>query len=63
MGSSLVPRPSHRPVFDRLQCAKTEGEGLGAFYHVNDVSVYLGRQRRGGVIDRKDAFHGCVLRL
>ena len=21
---SLVPRPSHRPVFDRLQCAKKE---------------------------------------
>ena len=26
--SSNVPRPSHRPIFDRLQCAKTEGEGL-----------------------------------
>ena len=25
---SLVPRPTHRPVFDRLQYAKTEGEGL-----------------------------------
>ena len=49
--SSLVPRPSHHPVFDRLQYAKMEGEGrLGIIYHVNDVSVYLGRQRvdRGG---------------
>ena len=26
--SSLVPRPSPAPVFDRLQYAKTEGEGL-----------------------------------
>ena len=28
---SLVPRPSHRPVFDRLQYAKMEGEGLVSF--------------------------------
>ena len=28
---SLVPRPSTRPVFDRLQYAKMEGEGLGNF--------------------------------
>ena len=26
---SLVPRPFPPPVFDRLQYAKTEGEGLG----------------------------------
>ena len=26
---SLVPRPFLPPVFDRLQYAKTEGEGLG----------------------------------
>ena len=26
LGSSLVPRPSYRPVFVFLQCAKTEGE-------------------------------------
>ena len=25
--ASLVPRPSPAPVFDRLQYAKTEGEG------------------------------------
>ena len=25
---SLVPRPSPAPVYDRLQYAKTEGEGL-----------------------------------
>jgi len=28
---SLVPRPSTPPVFNRLQYAKTEGEGLGNF--------------------------------
>ena len=28
---SLVPRPSTPPVFDHLQYAKTEGEGLGNF--------------------------------
>jgi len=29
--TSLVPRPSTPPVFDRLQYAKTEGEGPGNF--------------------------------
>ena len=28
---NLVPRPSHCSVFDRLQYAKTEGEGLVSF--------------------------------
>ena len=28
---SLVPRPSHRPVFDRLQYAKTEGKVCSIF--------------------------------
>ena len=28
-GSSLVPRPSPAPVFDRLQYARTEPEGGG----------------------------------
>ena len=28
----LVPRLSHHPVFDCLQCAKTEGEGLVLFF-------------------------------
>ena len=37
---SLVPRPSHCPVFDRLQYAKTERKTPGPFYHVNDVGVY-----------------------
>ena len=35
---SLILRPSHRPVFDRLQYEKIEGEGLHSpFYCVNDV--------------------------
>ena len=29
--ASLVPRPSHRPVFDRLQFAKAEEDGKTAF--------------------------------
>ena len=33
------------------------------FYHMNDVSIYLGRQRRGGVPGRKNAFHECILRF
>ena len=45
---NLVPRPSHRPAFDCLQYAKTEGGRPGIIYHVNDVSVYLGRQRGEG---------------
>ena len=37
---SLILRPSHCPVFDCLQHAKTEGEGLiDPFYHVNDDYV------------------------
>ena len=54
---SLVPRPSHRPVFDRLQYAKMEGERSGIIYHVNDVSVYRGGE--GSLIERTlfaDAF-------
>ena len=29
--ASLIPRPSHCPVFDRLQYAEMEGEGLVYF--------------------------------
>ena len=38
---SVIPRPSHGPVFDRLQCAKMEREGMVHFI-TSDVSVYLG---------------------
>ena len=40
-----------------------EGEGLVHFYHVNNVSVYLGRQRERGVPYRKNAFCTHVLRF
>ena len=44
---SLIPMPSHSLV------CKHGGGRPGPFYCVNDVSVYLGRQKRG-------AFRGCV---
>ena len=40
--------------FDRLQYAKTGGGRPGPFYYVNNVSVYLGRQRGGGVPRRNN---------
>ena len=56
---SLVPRPSHCPVFDYAK----NGEGRrGPFYYVNDINVYLGRQRGEGSLI-KDAFHACILRF
>ena len=51
---SLVP--SHRPVFDVLQYAKNRGGEPGPFYHINDVSVYQGRQRGGGVPRSRNTF-------
>ena len=50
---SHIPRSSQCPVFDHLQYAKSEGGRPGPFYDVNDVSVYLGRQRgKGSPIER-----------
>ena len=44
---SLVPRPSHRPVFDRLQYAKMEREGLiHLFTWMTSVSIWV--EREGG---------------
>ena len=44
---TLVPRPSH--------CKN--GVRVSPFYYVNNISVYLGRQRGGGVVpDRKNVF-------
>ena len=53
-GLTSPPRPSHHTAFDCLQYAKTGEGGPSPFYHVNEVSVYLGRQRRGGVPDQKN---------
>ena len=46
-----------------LAPCKNGGGRPGLFYHVNDVSVYLGRQREGGVSDKKNAFCTCVIRF
>ena len=34
-------------AFDGLKYSKNRGERPGPFYHVNNVSIYLGRQRGG----------------
>ena len=44
--SSLVPSPSHGPVFDCLQYAKTEGEGLVHF--ITWMTLCLPRWTEGG---------------
>ena len=54
---SLIPRPSHRPVFDCLQYAKNGGGSRGPFYCVNDISVYLDRQRE----ERGPRLIECIL--
>ena len=49
MDSSPVPRPTHCPVLIAFSMQKQRVGGRpGPFYHVNDVSVYLGRQRGQG---------------
>ena len=54
---SFISRPSHRPVFDHLQYAKTEGKGLVYFITwMMSVSTYLGRQREGGIAHHKNEF-------
>ena len=52
--TSLVPRPSHHPVFWSLAVCKNGGGRPGLFYHMNDISVYLSRQRGEGVTHRKN---------
>ena len=48
--SSLVPRPSPAPVFDRLQYAKTEPEGLpGESYHVIPATGDVTDSRHGDI--------------
>ena len=47
--------------FDHLQYANGGGRP-GPFYHVNDISVYLGRQRGGGALKQKSVFHLHILR-
>ena len=49
--SSLVPRLSRAPSsFWSLAVCKNGGGRPSLFYHVNDISVYLGRQRGEGYV-------------
>ena len=45
--TSHILEPSHCSVFDYSM--QNKGERPGSIYHMNDVKVYLGRQRGGGV--------------
>ena len=63
---SVYPRSQafpHRPGFDRLQYAKTEGEGLVHFImwmtSVPTYIVHVGRQRGGGVPYWKNEVEAC----
>ena len=53
-----------RCLTTRFLIAKKEGRRPGIFYHVNDVNVYLGIQRRGGGVpgqkNELEAFSSCV---
>ena len=57
---SLVPRPSPAPVFDRLQYAKTEGEGLGtrlvlpAFMSIVEAIGFSNRRHQQGVVSERE---------
>ena len=44
------------PTVHFLIACSMQKNGPGPFYHVNDVRVYLGRQRRGGVPNQKNTF-------
>ena len=37
-----------------IACSMPKNKEHGPFYQVRDVSVYLGRQRKGGICDRKN---------
>ena len=59
--TSLVPRPSHHPVFWSFAVCKNGGGRPGPFYHMNDISVYLSRQRGEGVPHRKNELEADLL--
>jgi len=64
---SLVPMPFPRPVFDRLQYANMEGEGLGVLVTCDDVKQTEGRLTGGSaqqrVLKPKTVVHVCTLIL
>ena len=44
--SSLIPKPSHTPVFDGLQChAQSEGEGARILSHECPLSIDIDHSR------------------
>ena len=55
---SLIPRSSHRPVFDHLQYAKTEGESLVSFITwMMSVATEVDREGEGSLIERTHFVH------
>ena len=54
--TSLVPRHFHRPVFDCFTVCENGGRRPGPFYHMNDVTVYLGKQKGGGSLTKRMHF-------
>ena len=53
-----APRPFQCLIFDHLQYTQIEEEGLVHFILSDTcVNVYLGRQKRGGVPNRKNQFY------
>ena len=51
---NLASFPGLPTVQVLIACGMQNWGMPGPFYHVNDVSVYLSRQRRGGVPHRKN---------
>ena len=46
--------PSLPTIQVLIACSMQKKNKHGPFYQVHDVSVYLGRQRRGGIHDREN---------
>ena len=61
--TTIKPRSHHPCSFWLLAVWKDGGGRNGPFYLVNDISLYLGRQRGGGVSDWKNTFRIHVLSL
>ena len=64
--ANLIARVASFPGLPTVQflitCSmQNRGGRSGLFYYVDDVSVYLGRQKGGGVTDRKYTFCTRVL--
>ena len=53
---SFIHRPCHCPVFDRFTGCKKQRERPGLFYHMNEIYVYLIRQRGGRGLNKRVHF-------